>query len=51
VTADELAAHAAKELAAFKVPTRWRFLDALPRTPTQRIAYDELRAAVTGDGG
>jgi crotonobetaine/carnitine-CoA ligase len=49
VTAEELSAHAALHLAAFKVPTRWRFLDALPRTPTQRIAYDELRAAVTRD--
>jgi crotonobetaine/carnitine-CoA ligase len=40
---DELAAHCAARLAAFKVPTRWRFLDTLPRTPTQRIAYNLLR--------
>ena len=40
---EELAAHCAAHLAAFKVPTRWRFLDALPRTPTQRVAYDVLR--------
>jgi crotonobetaine/carnitine-CoA ligase len=49
-TADDLAAHAARHLAAFKVPSHWRFLDALPRTPTQRVAYDVLRATVAGDG-
>jgi carnitine-CoA ligase len=41
-TEDELAAHCAARLAAFKVPSRWRFLDALPRTTTQRIAYHLL---------
>lgn len=45
-TEDELAAHAAAHLAAFKVPTHWRFLDALPRTPTQRVAYDRLRQRI-----
>jgi crotonobetaine/carnitine-CoA ligase len=39
---DELAAFCAARLAAFKVPTRWRTLDALPRTPTQRVAYHLL---------
>ena len=48
-TEKDLAAHAARHLAAFKVPARWRFLEALPRTPTQRVAYDALRA-VSGDG-
>jgi crotonobetaine/carnitine-CoA ligase len=38
----ELAAHCATRLASFKVPSRWRFLDALPRTATQRIAYSLL---------
>lgn len=42
-TTEELAAHCASHLAAFKVPTRWRVLDALPRTPTQRIAYHLLK--------
>jgi carnitine-CoA ligase len=46
---EELAAHCAVHLAPFKVPTRWRFFDALPRTPTQRIAYDALRAAVEAE--
>jgi acyl-coenzyme A synthetase/AMP-(fatty) acid ligase len=48
---DELAAHCTAHLAAFKVPTRWCFLETLPRTPTQRVAYDALRARVTRDGG
>jgi len=43
-TEAELAAHCAARLAAFKVPSRWRFLDALPRTSTQRIAYHLLRS-------
>ncbi len=40
---DELAAHCAKRLAAFKVPSRWRILKALPRTSTQRVAYHLLK--------
>jgi len=48
-TEKDLAAHAARHLAAFKVPARWRFLEALPRTTTQRVAYDALRA-VSGNG-
>jgi crotonobetaine/carnitine-CoA ligase len=39
----ELAAYCAARLAPFKIPSRWRFLDALPRTATQRIAYELLR--------
>ncbi len=39
---DELAAFCASRLAAFKVPTLWRTLDTLPRTPTQRVAYHLL---------
>jgi len=42
-TEDELAAHCATRIAAYKVPSRWRFLDALPRTATQRIAYHLLK--------
>jgi crotonobetaine/carnitine-CoA ligase len=39
----ELAAFCASRIAAFKVPTRWRVLDVLPRTPTQRVAYHLLK--------
>jgi crotonobetaine/carnitine-CoA ligase len=39
----ELAAHCVSRLAAFKVPTRWRVVASLPRTPTQRVAYHVLR--------
>ena len=42
-TEAELAAHCAARLAAFKIPSRWRFLDALPRTATNRVAYHLLR--------
>jgi len=42
VTEHQLVAHCAARLASFKVPSRWRFLDALPRTATQRIAYHLL---------
>jgi crotonobetaine/carnitine-CoA ligase len=42
-TEAELAAHCAALLAAFKVPSRWHFVDALPRTATQRIAYHLLK--------
>jgi carnitine-CoA ligase len=42
-TEDELAAHCAARLAAFKVPSSWRFPDALPRTATQRVAYHLLK--------
>ncbi len=41
-TEQELEAHCASRLAAFKVPTQWRFLERLPRTPTQRVAYHLL---------
>lgn len=40
--AQELSAFCAGRIAAFKVPTQWRFVDRLPRTPTQRIAYHLL---------
>ena len=44
----DLAAHCATRLAAFKVPSEWRFLDRLPRTATARIAYYELPRDRTG---
>ena len=39
---EDLAAHCASRLAAFKVPGQWRFLERLPRTATARIAYHDL---------
>ncbi len=38
----DLRAWAAQHLAAFKVPRYWQQIDALPRTPTQRIAKPQL---------
>jgi len=42
-TEEELAAFCAARLASFKVPTIWRFPEALPRTATQRVAKHLLR--------
>lgn len=42
VSETELTAFCVQHLAGFKVPTQWRTLASLPRTPTQRIAYHEL---------
>jgi len=41
---EELRAWVASRLASFKVPSVWRFLDDLPRTPTQRVAKHRLVA-------
>ena len=38
----ELRAWAAERLAPFKVPRYWQRLDALPRTPTERVAKHSL---------
>ncbi|MGH3405649.1 MAG: hypothetical protein ACRDRJ_24620, partial [Streptosporangiaceae bacterium] len=38
----ELHAFAAGRLAAFKVPRYWQQVDALPRTPTARVAKHRL---------
>ena len=40
----ELRVYAAERLSAFKVPRFWQLLDALPRTPTARIAKHRLPA-------
>jgi fatty-acyl-CoA synthase len=42
-TADELAAFLAGRLAKYKVPRRWLFLDALPRTAYGKVIKGELR--------
>jgi crotonobetaine/carnitine-CoA ligase len=40
---------AALRLAAFKVPRYWQQVDALPRTPTQRVAKHQLPTERTDD--
>ncbi len=42
-TAEDLCAWCAGRLAPFKVPTSVRFLDALPKTTTQKVRKDALR--------
>jgi crotonobetaine/carnitine-CoA ligase len=39
---EDLASFCRERLAGFKVPSEWRCVDALPRTPTKRIAYGKL---------
>jgi crotonobetaine/carnitine-CoA ligase len=46
----ELEAFAAARLARFQVPRRWAFRDALPKTPTERVAKYKLRAEHAGGG-
>jgi len=49
VTADELAAWCAAELAHYKVPTRWHLVtDALPRTASGKLVKHEMRTIVEG---
>lgn len=43
-TADDLRAWCAARLAAFKVPAEIYFLDALPKTTTQKVQRESLRA-------
>lgn len=45
VTPDELAEHCGTQLAYFKVPRYWAFVDALPLTASERVAKGELRKA------
>jgi crotonobetaine/carnitine-CoA ligase len=45
VTAEELRSLCAARLAPLKVPKEIWFLDAFPKTPTQRVQKDRLRAA------
>ena len=41
---EELRAWTAARLSAFKVPRFWQAVDALPRTPTSRVAKHRLPA-------
>jgi len=49
VMGDELAAFLAERLAKYKIPRRWLFLDALPRTPYGKVVKGELRAQLLQD--
>ncbi|TAJ16386.1 MAG: hypothetical protein EPO68_11180, partial [Planctomycetota bacterium] len=44
-SADELIAHCRRELAGYKVPREFRFVDALPRTGSGKITKQPLRDA------
>jgi acyl-coenzyme A synthetase/AMP-(fatty) acid ligase len=43
VSADELRRHCAAELAGYKVPRRFEFVDELPRTEAGKLARAALR--------
>jgi fatty-acyl-CoA synthase len=43
VTGEELAAFLSEKLARYKVPRRWAFVDALPRTAYGKVVKGELR--------
>jgi long-chain acyl-CoA synthetase len=45
LTAEDVLAHCVSQLARFKVPTVVEFVDALPRTPTGKLARARLRSA------
>lgn len=45
---DELAQHARRHLAPFKVPTVWELLDELPRTSIGKVRKDDLRTSFAG---
>jgi long-chain acyl-CoA synthetase len=44
LTAEDVLAHCVSELARFKVPTVVEFVDALPQTPTGKLARARLRS-------
>ncbi|WP_240658546.1 class I adenylate-forming enzyme family protein [Microbacterium sp. CPCC 204701] len=44
LSGDEVLAHARRNLAAFKVPVRAEFVDALPRSTIEKLAPSRLRA-------
>jgi crotonobetaine/carnitine-CoA ligase len=46
---EELRSFAGQHLSAFKVPRFWELIDALPRTPTARVAKHRLPAGHTGN--
>jgi fatty-acyl-CoA synthase len=51
VGADELSAYLAVRIAKYKVPRRFIFMDALPRTPYGKVVKEELRKQLAGTAG
>jgi fatty-acyl-CoA synthase len=53
MTGEELAAFLSAKLAKYKIPRRWLFLDALPRTAYGKVVKRELqeRFAQAGSRG
>lgn len=47
---DEILAHARRNLAAFKIPVRVEFVDALPRSTIEKLARSRLRDAARALG-
>jgi acyl-coenzyme A synthetase/AMP-(fatty) acid ligase len=43
-TGDDLRTHTLEELAQYKVPRQWYFVEALPRNATGKVVKDKLRA-------
>lgn len=46
-TEEELAALCGRELARYKVPSEWHFVDRLPRSPMGKVRRAELRKTLT----
>jgi fatty-acyl-CoA synthase len=51
LTLDELREFARDKLAAFKLPIRLEFIDALPRTQSGKVVKYHLREVIGGSGG
>ncbi len=47
VTSDDLAERCRAELAAYKVPEEWHFVDSMPRNAMNKILKTDLRARLT----
>jgi fatty-acyl-CoA synthase len=50
-SAEELAAFLSVKLAKYKIPKRWLFVEALPRTPYGKVLKGELRDRLIGQPG
>jgi fatty-acyl-CoA synthase len=51
ITLDAVRRHAEGRLARFKVPQHVRVVDRLPRSATEKVARNELRASFTNAPG